>query len=408
MRSSRLLSIGALFFLLSCRAVPETAVRATATPAPSPVSESSAERTDFKLPRTIKVSLVKGRRSFTIGCTGRYVYETLKKDKPTEVNSKTVLQVRGVKGGMVIGRKKFTSTVRVTPLDSGARLMVNQRAYRGIFLIRPSGGGSVSVIEEVGLEEYLNGVLPREVGADWPVESLKAQAVISRTYVLANIRRSAGKGYDVTSDVFSQVYGGLKDEHSETNAAVRATQGEILLDDAGLPVLTFFHSSCGGRTENVRYVWQEVSHPPEYLDSVKDSYCKDDPFNQWEFNIHAERLQQRLRRRGFRVGVPTKISAAKRSPSDRISIFLIESSKGRVQVPGNTFRLAVGADQLRSTFVSTIERRGKTFHFEGKGWGHGVGLCQWGARGRALEGHSYTQIIDAYYPGARLVKASGS
>src|SRR5207237_2449270 len=94
------------------------------------------------------------------------------------------------------------------------------------------------------------------------------------------------------------------------------------------------------------------------------------------------------------------------SPSGRAWVFTVESSKGKVQIPGNSFRLAVGADELRSTLLTTIKQRGKVFRFEGRGWGHGVGLCQWGARGRAAAGHSYPKILEAYYPGAQLVKAA--
>jgi stage II sporulation protein D len=397
----RFLFISALF-LLSCRAVPQPATRE-----PWFGGVPSVQAVDIQLPRTIKVSLVRARRTVMIGSTGRYAYSALKKDAHIEVGPNTTLKVTGIKGGMMIGRKKYTSMVRVTPLDPESRLTVNKRAYRGYFLLKPTGGGGVHVIEEVGLEDYLYGVLPREVGADWPIESLKAQAVVSRTYVLANIRRATGKGYDVTNDVYSQVYGGLKDEHPETNEAVRATRNEILIDPEGQPVLTFFHSSCGGRTDNAHLVWQELKNPPDYLDGVKDPYCREDPFNHWTYQISAENLQRRLRRKGYRVGLPTKISAARTSPSGRTSVFLVESSRGRMQIPGNSFRLAIGPEQLRSTFLTEMKRKGKSFYFEGQGWGHGVGMCQWGARGRAQEGHSYTKIIEAYYPGVRLVKASG-
>ncbi|OGR92460.1 MAG: hypothetical protein A2992_07750 [Elusimicrobia bacterium RIFCSPLOWO2_01_FULL_59_12] len=248
-------------------------------------------------------------------------------------------------------------------------------------------------------------MLPREVGADWPAESLKSQAVISRTYVLAMMNRSVYKDYDVTNDVRSQVYGGLQAEKPATSEAVEETRGEILVDGAGAPALSFFHSSCGGRTETPPYVWSDLQNPPTDFESIRDPYCRSDPYRSWARDISAERIQNRLRRAGYRVGTLRKISAAKESPSGRVWSFAVESSRGRILVPGNNFRLAVGPEVLRSTYLTDLRKKGSVFHFEGKGWGHGAGLCQWGARGRAQEGHTYTQILKAYYPNSRLVKA---
>jgi stage II sporulation protein D len=367
---------------------------------------TKAEVVDVQLPVTIKVALIRGRSGIVvIGSSAGLTYSSAKLKKPVSLGAKSHLKIYGGKKGITVGGKSLNATVRVKATEPEGHLILNGRAYRGSLIVRPRGH-AVDVIEEVGLEEYLNGVLPREVGADWPPESLKAQAVISRTFVVANIGRNAAKGYDVSSDVYSQVYGGLQDEQPATNQAVADTRGEILLDDKNAPVLTFFHSSCGGRTENPRYVWQDLKDPPAYLDSVKDPYCKDDPFINWEYTVTADRLQKRLRHAGYKVGVLKNISIDKSSPSGRAWSFKVESTKGSMLVPGNSFRLAVGADELRSTLLSEVRRQGKSFHFEGHGWGHGVGLCQWGARGRAAEGHSYGKILDAYYAGAKLVKAT--
>jgi stage II sporulation protein D len=365
-------------------------------------SGGRAEPSEMALPATVKVALLHSRYPVAIGCSGDFSYTPSSKAKPVALGKKSLLKIKVSKQGMVIGTKTLTTLVKVVPAD-GETLTVNGRPYRGNLLVRPRGG-RIDVIEQLGLEEYLYGVLPREVGADWPADALKAQAVISRTYVVANIRKSEGKGYDVSSDVFSQVYGGLRDEQPASNRAVDDTRGEILIDKAGTPVLTFFHSSCGGRTEGPQYVWQEIQDAPDYLDSVKDPYCKDDPFYHWDFSIGAESLQKRLRRAGYRGGIPTKVSISKESPSGRAWVFAVESPKGRSLIQGNKFRLAVGADVFRSTLITEIKKQGKTFRFEGRGWGHGVGLCQWGARGRALEGHSYGKILAAYYPNVRLVK----
>src|SRR5258708_5614765 len=363
-----------------------------------------AQIINMQLPRTIKVSLLRSRHAVAIGCTGSYSYVSLKKGKPVTVNKKTILRIKGGRQGMLIGQKPVTGPLLISPVEPETYLTVNGRAYRGSFLVRFRGNGTVDVIEQVDLEKYLNGVLPREVGVDWPVESLKVQAVISRTYVVANLRKSTGKAYDVSSDVFSQVYGGLQDENPATTQAVEDTRGEILVDNQGIPVLTFFHSSCGGRTESPQYVWQEIKNPPNYLESVRDTYCKDDPFYTWNYEIGADALQRRLRHAGYKVGPIKNLSIGKTSPSGRAWTLVVESTKSKKEIPGNSFRLAVGPDVMRSTLLTTVKKRGKVFHFEGHGWGHGVGLCQWGARGRALAGETYQKIIDIYYPTVRLVK----
>jgi stage II sporulation protein D len=209
----------------------------------------------------------------------------------------------------------------------------------------------------------------------------------------------------VTNNVFSQVYGGLQDETPATNQAVEDTRGEVLVDETGTPVQTFFHSSCGGRTESPEYVWREIKTAPRYLESVSDPYCKDDPFYNWELTISKETLQRRLRRAGYPGGPIKGLKIAKRSPSGRAYMIQVISAKGKTTIQGNAFRLAVGPEALRSTLITDIEQRGHSFHFNGHGWGHGVGLCQWGARGRALANQTYVQILNAYYPKVRLVKA---
>jgi stage II sporulation protein D len=368
-------------------------------------NQPKAQVVALQIPATIRVNLMHTRKRVTLICTGPCTYPNTKTGKPYQAKVRTRLSIQSGKRGLLINQKPVSGNFLVKP-DSEDPISVNGRAYRGSIQLRSRGSGAIDVIEIVGLEQYLYGVLPREVGADWPIESLKAQAVISRTYVMANLSKSNAKGYDVTADVFSQVYGGLDDEKPTSNAAVDATRGEILIDSAGLPVLTFFHSSCGGQTETPNFVWKDIPKPPEYLDSVKDPFCKDDPFYEWNLEVTAETLARRLRRAGYRGGIPTKIVAGETSPSGRIYMFQVESSKGKSRVQGNAFRLAVGADALRSTLITAIKKRGKVFRFEGRGWGHGVGLCQWGARGRALEGQEYTLILESYYPHVQLVKAA--
>jgi stage II sporulation protein D len=139
---------------------------------------------------------------------------------------------------------------------------------------------------------------------------------------------------------------------------------------------------------------------------VPDSFCKADPFSHWAFKVSAGFVTARLKRAGVRVGNVTRIKIAKRSPSGRAEIFTVYGSRKHADVNGNKFRIALGPERLRSTLITDLSGVRGGFRFEGRGWGHGIGLCQWGARGRALAGHKYATIIEAYYPESQLVRVS--
>lgn len=336
----------------------------------------------------------------------RFPIRPFGRGKTTTIAPGRRLRFKASRQGIYTGKQVFKRGVLVAPASSSAFLSVNGRPYRGVLILRPRSKHAFDVIEQVGLEEYLGGVLPREVDPEWPADALKAQAVVSRTFVLANLDQAHLRGYDVSSDVFSQVYGGVASENPATTQAVEDTQREILVDSQGKPAQTFFHSSCGGRTENPRYVWKSLEYPPGYLAGVKDEFCKEDPFYSWRVALGVNAIRKRLRRIGYALGDIKKITVAAYSPSGRASMIGVVTSHGKILISSNRFRLAMGPDVLRSTLLTGIERAKKSFIFEGRGWGHGVGFCQWGARGRALAGQSYKDILAAYYPGTKLAQAN--
>jgi stage II sporulation protein D len=362
---------------------------------------ASSVQLNQPLPTTVRVCLFHARKPVRLGCTGPYDYMSLAGGKV--VSGSTDQKVQSGRGrSLSIGGRSFNGDVLVAPVAPKDFLIINGRRYRGAIIFEPLASGRFDVVEQLDFEEYLYGVLPREMGPQWPIEALKAQAVVSRTYVLAN--RGSGR-YDVASDVSSQVYGGFEDESPLANQAVQETRGEVLVDKRGNPIQAFFHSSCGGRTETPQFVWNS-SEVWDYFSSVKDSYCEADPYYHWKLDISASTLKARLARAGVKVGDIKKIKADKRSPSDRVTVFAIYGSKKNAQLPGNRFRIAVGPETLRSTLLTDISKTRSGFHFEGRGWGHGVGLCQWGARGRALAGQRYTDIVQAYYPETSLVRGA--
>jgi len=347
----------------------------------------------------VRIRILHSRKPVRIGGNGPWEYRAARGG--TSKTSTRALTLRASRHGVIINNKTIKGSVGVRPLAAAHVLSVNGKQYRGRFVVAASKG-YLDVIEYVDLDEYLNGVLPREVGSNWPMESLKAQAVISRTYAMANRSENAAQGFDMVNDVRSQVYGGLAVEAPATNQAVSETRGQILVGTDEKPIQAFFHSSCGGFTEKPKSVWPAAKVDETLFASASDSYCDADRYTNWTLRISAQTLRSRLRRAGISVGEIKSIEMSKVTLSGRAETFRVITRTGRRDVQGNRFRLAVGPEALRSTRISEIEKSGTTFIFKGHGWGHGVGLCQWGAKGRASAGQPYQQILEAYYPGTLL------
>jgi stage II sporulation protein D len=216
-------------------------------------------------------------------------------------------------------------------------LQVNGHAYRGTFVVS-TDGKKVSVVNNVGLEQYLYGVVPSEMPYRWHPEALKAQAVVARSYALA-VRKTSGP-FDLYSDTRSQVYRGYAAEKPSSNDAVNATQGEVLTYD-GKVAVTYFYSTSGGRTAAINDVWS--SQPVPYLVSVSDPYDAISPYHNWgPFPFTAAKLDKLLKVPGKLVDVETALNA-----SGRVSTLIAHGTQGDVTVKGTDVR---GILKLRSTW----------------------------------------------------------
>jgi stage II sporulation protein D len=253
-------------------------------------------------------------------------------------------------------------------------------------------------IDAVPLELYVERTVASEVYPSWPIEVLKAQAVIARTYALHERVRNAGLEYDVESSVVSQRYreGAVP---ARIRAAVAATRSEFL-EYGGAPILAAYHASSGGRTASSEEVWGQ-SLP--YLASVS-SPDDDAPDYFWSFEIAREDFLDALRSRGFGVGEGQPIEVLERSASGRV----IRLRVGAAEVTGREIRRALGGRALRSTKFEVRVSDDGAVRILGSGSGHGVGLCQWGARALAASGKSYREILAHYYPGSRLRSGRGA
>lgn len=266
-----------------------------------------------------------------------------------------------------------------------APISVNGTRVRGELVVLPSRGG-VTVVNVLALEEYLVGVLGSEMPRSFPLEALEAQAVAARTYALNKKLEQYGQPYHLGCSVISQVYGGLDAEDPRTREAVEATRGLVLTWELQ-PIEAYFHASCGGHTESGA---EALGRELPYLRSV-ECPCGALPTSHWTLSLSAKELAQ------LGGGKAATLEVQARSATHRAKRVLV----GSRSLDAVGFRERVGYTRLRSLdFEVTRAADGVTL--EGAGFGHGAGLCQWGARVLAERGWDFRKILAHYYPGAEL------
>jgi stage II sporulation protein D len=329
----------------------------------------------------------------------------------------------GLLAGAPNGSSTSADRLVVSPLAPGNPVRVNGRAYRGtVEILRDRTG--ITVVNRLGLEPYLQGVVSAEMGRRGPADrqALQAQAVVSRTYAMRNRRRWAAQGFDLYGTVADQVYGGMGAETPEGIEAVSATRGRILTYD-GAPIDAFFYSTCGGRTAEGTEVFRAADRP--YLRSIYDvaedgtAYCSISPRYHWREEWTGEALQAILRRTlppatgtpAERVREVSDVRVSYRTGSGRAGQLAIGLSTSEVRVDGPAIRgvlRAPSGEMLRSTAfeltVTGARQRVTRLVANGGGAGHGVGFCQWGAVGRSRAGQDFQRILSAYYPGATVAR----
>ncbi len=299
-------------------------------------------------------------------------------------------------------------------------LGLNGSRFRGIVDIIIEHD-SMTVINALYMEDYLKGVLPPEIGKHGrpELEALKAQAIASRTYALSRFRRNPARAYDMVSEVADQVYTGMATEDRWINKAIETTRGEVLLVDNEL-VTAYYHSTCGGATENIEDVWDK--QPRSYLKGRDDSsYCAWSKYYDWSFTWSGNQLEQsiskhlrqngRLRHDEMKL---TDLKAIDRLPSGRIRVIEVDTDKGKFLLFKDQIRWAfLRPDREDAILPSTNFRieivrdsAGNIEHVTatGRGNGHGVGMCQCGALGRSRAGQKYREILRTYYTGAQITQ----
>lgn len=331
--------------------------------------------------------------------------------------------------GRITGRR---GSDRFGPVDGPLRLsassgntMIAGRPYRGAVLVRGDGDG-VTVVNVLDIEQYLLGVVPLEIGR-LPanlIEAVKAQAVAARTYAVGNIGKRRSQGFDFYATVMDQVYGGLAAEDSVVSRAVRETAGEIVTHN-GRPILAYYSSTCGGRTASVQDSWPWHA-PQPYLRSVSDTipgtsqaYCETSSRFRWTASWSADSLKAILSRTlrdrldGDRIDRLERIELTGRNASGRAEAVRIRIDDESFTIPADSIRWVLRPDGVRllnSSLLFSVDSdlSADALHrleISGAGWGHGIGMCQVGAIGRARAGIGYRDILRAYYTDTGITRA---
>lgn len=350
----------------------------------------------YNAKKNIRVGIITNADSFAVAATDNFVIVDAKEKKYKLSKGNTTLTA--FEGGFKMGKYTLTPPLRVE--SANGIIFANKKAYRGFLTVTKFNGRAV-VVNVLKVEDYLKGVLPKEASPGWGMEALKAQAVISRTYTLANMGKHGSMGFDMCDTTHCQVYGGAAWEALSCNKAISATKNEVLTYDGKL-AQTVFHANCGGHTEDPKYVWNWSSTTPAYLKGVKCGYCANAPHAVWERVLDESFVRQKLSKYG--VGKIKSITVKGETPAGSAQELAVKHSKGTLEINAYKFRLDVDAWQIRSTTFESIKKNGDKITFKGKGWGHKVGLCQWGAKGMADKGKKYKYILEHYYPKTKIEK----
>jgi len=366
--------------------------------------------------------------------------------------SPRMIIVENVSGQAVCGF--YSDTINFTLRPSVANdlkvVKVNSKAYRGEIEVIRQTTSDMTVINIVGLEQYLYGVVPAEIGASSPTEALKAQAIAARTYVAKNMSKYSSIGFNLCTTTYSQVYSGFSAESLSSNKAVEATTGQLLMYE-GKPAEVYYFSSSGGMTEDVKNVWGSTTFP--YLVSVEDKYeTPTTTYYTWTKTFTVDQIKSKVQKD---IGDVVGMEVTKRSDAGRVTELVIKGTKDQavyplerarmiLSLPSQWYTIETGAGSDVNVSVGTVDNAtskipsslkiitesgikdapqgslnviggdgtvknyssgsstgaSSDFTITGKGWGHAVGMSQNGAMGMAKAGFTYKQILEHYFKGA--------
>ncbi|MCQ2062714.1 MAG: SpoIID/LytB domain-containing protein [Fibrobacter sp.] len=358
-----------------------------------------------ELNRNVRVGVYTGVKELHIKQGGEDIRITLEKGK---------LKIKGKGKTETATSKTFKSSGKCLNIAAEKKLL-SSSCFPGEFKVSVAGS-KINAVNIVDIEEYLRGVIPYEIGKldSSRFEALKAQAVAARTYAYKHFGSRESAGFDIYADTKDQVYKGLASATSLTDSAIKQTEG-IVMTYNGEFIIAYYHSTCGGETETLA-TWGRENLP--YLQSRPDlrpdgtPWCNESSYSQWERKFSDKETLELFKKNASEVkfkftnfSTVSDISITDTLPSGRILTLEVSTDKGKMNVLGDKVRwlFKKNGTILPSSFFR-LSHDNNEWIIRGKGFGHGVGMCQMGVRARAQAGQSFAQILTHYYPGITLEK----
>ena len=349
-------------------------------------------------PPVLRVAVIKDADIVTLTIKDKYEIRSLyTRELLHEGRNLKNAKIAPTISGLLVAETPFKIfAIRIETKRDGS-IFLNGRRFRGSVDIIRTEDLKLLAVNHVDVESYLYGVLYHEISPLWTMDAIKAQAIAARTFALYQKRERKKQDYDLTSDVYSQMYGGRTSEKWRTTRAVDLTRGEVLTHKGDI-FPSYYHATCAGHTEDASRLWNMNIEP---LRGVKCDYCKESPHYRWRRRLSLGQIEEKLDQNGYDIKGVCGIGIEGRDESGRATNVIVEGKNKRLKIHSNKFRLAVGPNILRSAkFDLTIA--GDIVLFEGVGWGHGVGLCQWGSYLMSKKGRNVNEILKFYYPGAKI------
>ena len=384
-------------------------------------SSSNVMRVPF-----VRVLLDESQMEVTIGADRQFAIECLQggqqevyySNQPvTIINRRRTLTVEDHNGTPL---REGLDEVNIIPRGAGNRLQLNRYRYRGIMKLLPTGQ-TVQLINIVYMEDYLRGVVPPEIGirTDSEIEAVKAQAVAARTYALAHLQQYPAEKYDMKSSIMDQIYQGMTVENRLTNRSIDATAGQAITFDEQF-INAYYHSTCGGMTDDIESVWDRKETP--YLKAVEDSgACSWSKYYTWTEVFTEQQLRGRIeqylssdRGRDLVIGRITGVELSERTPGGRVVTLIVKTARDSYRFKKDRIRWVIGrtsnpdlilpSDRFDVVIARDASGQLASVTFRGRGYGHGVGMCQCGAIGLARQGWSFDEILKHYFTGVDVEK----
>ena len=331
--------------------------------------------------------LLESNQTTSVTVTGQHVGYV---DNQERFSATTTLDwpITAEAGFLYVDGERLGQRFRITTLQDD-HFVLEGNQYRGdvLFVAKQN---KVLVINVLDVEEYLRGVIGEEMIQSWPLEALKAQAVAARTYAINEIRSPMSSAeYDICASTACQLYKGVEAEYENTDRAVMQTQGLVLTFNGHIAE-TPYHADSGGRVASSYEVW---SQQIPYLDSKVDiSYSS--PFANWQYDFDATKVAEHLSKQGYALGTIQSMSIHQVSGSSRVTHLNIQGSTGAVELRGRVLQDWIRSFGLKSTYFEMVG----PMTVRGQGFGHGVGMSQYGAKAQASNNKDFKAILAFYYP----------